>query len=234
MDVKKTVLITGANRGLGLGFVRYYLAKDWTVFACVRSEKKSLELRSLFNEYPNNLVIEPLDVSDANSIDAFSVKLKEYSILFDLVINNAGVFTEENLGDWKIATFENTFKVNTFGVALFSQVILPFINSSGKLVNISSGLGSIENIINPETGFEAYAMSKAALNMFTKRLASKSETKDIVVVALSPGWVQTDMGGKDAPLTIPEAIGKMGVVIEQLTSIHSGKFLSEEGDQLPW
>lgn len=232
--MKSTVLITGANRGLGLGFVNYYLNKGWAVIACVRDVEGSIELRLLADRNPENLKIEVLDVSKSSSIDAFSKKFQKENQKLDIVINNAGIFIEESFGNWTVQAFMDTYQTNSVGVAMFSQAIVPYIQSKGKLINMSSGLGSVALNVNPEMAFEAYAMSKAALNIFTKRLSSKLETKGKIVIALSPGWVQTDMGGKEAPLTIAEATLKMGAVIENLSLNDSGKFLSEDGEVLPW
>ncbi len=228
------VLITGANRGLGLGFVNYYLNKGWAIIACVRDVEGCTELRQLAEKTPENLKIEALDVSRVSSIDAFSKKFQKENQKLDIVINNAGIFIEESFGNWTTQAFMDTYQTNSVGVALFSQAIVPYIQSKGKLINMSSGLGSVALNVNPEMAFEAYAMSKAALNIFTKRLSSKLETKGKIVIALSPGWVQTDMGGKEAPLTIAEATLKMGAVIENLSLNDSGKFLSEDGEVLPW
>ncbi|MGC6429507.1 MAG: SDR family oxidoreductase [Jejuia sp.] len=232
--VQNQILVTGANRGLGLGFTEYYLNNNCTVVACFRSSSNRSRLNDLKAEFAANLILQDLDVSQEKSIQLCTSQLAKQSFKFDIVINNAGVFKEENLGEWQSSTFETTFQVNSIGIALFSQAILPLITSNGKLINMSSGLGSIESIINPEVGFEAYAMSKAAVNMFTKRFAAKKATEDIIIVALSPGWVQTDMGGMEAPLTVAEAIEKIALVIKNLTLKDSGKFLSEEGDELPW
>lgn len=230
----ETVLITGANRGLGLGFVKYYLNKGWFVIASVRDVQRCSELKLLTEKYADNLKIEVLDVSKTVSIDSFSERFQKKNQKLDIVINNAGIFIEESFGKWTAEAFMDTFQTNSVGVALFSQAILSSILPNGKLINMSSGLGSVALNINPQMPFEAYAMSKAALNIFTKRLASKSEAKDKIVIALSPGWVQTDMGGTEAPLTVNEAIEKMGAVIENLSINDSGKFLSEDGEVLPW
>lgn len=226
------VLITGANRGLGLGFVHYYLKQGLNVIACTRDIDNSLDLNLLAKEYNSNLVIHELDISQENSITRLGKKVEH--LQFNIVINNAGVCTEENLGNWNSVTFESIFKVNTIGVALFSQTILPCIKPNGKLINMSSGMGSIALNLNPELGLDAYAMSKAALNIFSRRLASKKQCEKIIVVAMSPGWVKTDMGGNEAPVTIDEAILNLGIVIDKLSLKESGKFLSVDREELPW
>jgi len=224
----KFVLITGANRGLGLGFVKQYLQDGWYVLACVRDIERSKNLKILMETNKANLQLEVLDISNEKSIGQFIKRIKNTNFKFDVVINNAGICLNEDFGNYTSKTFETTFNVNTIGVALFSQAIQLFIKAGGKLINISSGMGSTELNINPTAGLDAYAMSKAALNIFTKRLASKIQFKNITVVALSPGWVKTDMGGEEAPLNVEDAIFKLVDTIIKLTILDSGKFLSEE------
>jgi NAD(P)-dependent dehydrogenase (short-subunit alcohol dehydrogenase family) len=103
-----------------------------------------------------------------------------------------------------------------------------------KLINVSSGMGSLEINVNPENGQDAYAMSKAALNMLTRRLAEKLRPKGIIVVSMSPGWVRTDMGGESAPNSVEDAVASMQTTAEALTLEQSGTFMSEKGRQIPW
>ncbi|TNJ43803.1 SDR family oxidoreductase [Tamlana fucoidanivorans] len=230
--MKNVVLVTGANRGLGLGFVEHYLSKGWYVIGTCRSIKQAHALEELKNHYSNDLQIESLEVTDESSISNFICHIQHLKL--DLVINNAGICIEEQLGKWTLATFTKIFQVNTIGVALLSQVVWPLMQPKSKLINVSSGLGSISLNISPEANFDAYAMSKAALNMFTARLAAKLKSKDIWVVAMSPGWVKTRMGGAEALLTVSQSIYKMAKLIDGLNSEDSGKFYSEEGDRKPW
>ena len=228
----ESVIITGANRGIGLGFVKYYLQKGWFVVACCRTTKPNDDLKILLERYKDQLKIEALDISKDESIIELVKRINHLE--FNLVINNAGVYHDENFGAWTSEIFLNTFKVNAIGVALFSQAIIPFIKSNGKFINMSSRLGSMDLNINPEMGFDAYAMSKAALNILSKRLASKLKSKNISVIALSPGWVHTDMGGSEAPKTVEEAVNNIGRSIDKFSIENSGQFLSDEGISIPW
>lgn len=230
--ISKRVIVTGANRGIGLGFVNYYLQKEWEVVACCRSINSADNLQILSELYSDKLQIELLDVSQDNSITKLVKRINHLE--FNLVINNAGVSINEDFGQWTSANFLKTFQINTIGVALLSQAIEPLIKKNGTLVNMSSGLASIEQNINPEMDFDAYAMSKAALNILSKRLASKLKQKGVCVIALSPGWVQTDMGGHEAPSNVKEAVQEMGDIIEKLTITDTGKFLSPDGKEIPW
>ena len=155
-------------------------------------------------------------------------------VKFDLVINNAGLLVYESFGDWTADTFARVLQVNTIGPALLAQAVMRRMKPGSKLVNISSGLGSCGLNINPETGMDAYAASKAALNMITTRLAAKPECEKLIVVACDPGWVRTRMGGPEADLSVEESVVAITATIENLTPEHSGRFLSRQGDDLPW
>ncbi|WP_010522710.1 SDR family oxidoreductase [Aquimarina agarivorans] len=227
------VLITGANRGLGFGFLMHYLTQGETVIATCRNDD-TLIFDKLKKDFPNQLYIENLELTNEQSIIDFAHKIKENKVRFDLVINNAGVSIEENFGNWTLATFETNFKVNTIGPALLIQAINPYLNQNAKLIQLSSGLGSVALNINPEGPYDAYAASKAALNILTKKLASKLYTRGIIVTAINPGWVQTDMGGPDATSTIDEAIEQMTSTINTLTIKDTGTFISLTGEILPW
>ena len=119
-------------------------------------------------------------------------------------------------------------------IALLAQALLPRMKPGAKLVNISSGLGSCGLNINPETGMDAYAASKTALNMLTTRLAAKPECASLIVVACDPGWVRTRMGGPDADLSVAESVGAITATIDGLTRDDSGCFVSRLGEKLPW
>lgn len=227
----KTTLITGANRGLGLGFARHYLEAGHRVYATARNPD-CVEFQQLQAQFGEHFVPAQLDVSSEASINALADSLAESR--FDLVINNAGTSTDQPLGKWDSATFETAMGVNLIGPALVAQALIPLMNKGSVLANLSSGLGSCGLNINPETGLDAYAASKAGLNMVTRRLAAKPETQDIIVVAFDPGWVQTRMGGEEAELTVSESIGDLTASIERLEPSYSGLFLSRKGEELPW
>lgn len=226
------VLITGANRGLGLGFTNHYLGQGCRVFATARDPARSTGLADLEAEFGANLTTVPLDLASEASIADAASALTDASL--DIVINNAGALVEENFGDWTAETFAQLLTVNTIGPALFAQAVLPAMKDGSKLVNISSGLGSCGLNINPETGMDAYAASKAALNMITARLAAKLEPSGIIVVACDPGWVRTRMGGPEADLSVDESVGAITVTIDGLKPADTGRFLSRHGDDLPW
>lgn len=232
-DLSQSVFITGANRGMGLGYVIHYLKKSFSVIATAKNPDRAGELLRLKKEYPDQLTVLGLDVSCEISIANLVDQLQSMGATFLLAINNAGISHEEEFGKWTKATFEAHFRVNTIGPALVSQAIFLFLEKGAKLIQVSSGLGSLGQG-NLNNSLSAYAASKCALHSITVHLAEKLRTKDIMVFAMNPGWVRTRMGGNQAPSTIDEAIGHITETIEQLTFKQTGSFLSEKGEQIPW
>jgi NAD(P)-dependent dehydrogenase (short-subunit alcohol dehydrogenase family) len=214
-----TVLVTGANRGLGLEFVRQYRAEGWDVIATVR--EPSTELDALGAE------VRTLDMSDAGAVSAVRAGRP-----LDLMIANAGTYGPRDAADAAGAgEWLNTFAINTVAPYLLAQSLLPEVRAAkGKLIAISTRMGSIED--NDSGGFLAYRSSKTALNMAWRTLALANP--DLVCVPLHPGWVQTRMGGQNAPVTPEQSIAGMRRVIEGLTAEQSGEFFDFEGRSVPW
>lgn len=233
-EFSHSVLITGANRGIGLGLVKHYLGIGFTVLATAKNTKKSEALLELQKKYDNRLWLLELDVTSEISISNFTKQIKGLGTMISVVINNAGISVEEEFGHWTMATFETHFRVNSIGPALVSQAVLPYMVVGAKLIQISSGMGSIQWNINPINGFDAYAASKCALHSITVRLAEKLKDRQITVVAINPGWVKTDMGGQEAPTMITEAVNNISGTIDKLSYKFTGHFLSDVGEQIPW
>jgi len=204
------------------------------VVATCLDPQKAEELNQLKRENPNGIVVLELDVGDETSIASFVEDLTEFKVTFRLAINNAGVSIMEEYGAWTASTFESNFRVNTIGPALISQAIEPFMENGSKLVNVSSGMGSIEWNLNPLAPLDAYAISKCGLNILTMRLAEKYRDKGLIVFAINPGWVKTGMGGEEAPTSIGDAVQQLISIIENTTIEHTGGFLSAEGHKIPW
>ncbi len=186
--VPKTVLITGANRGLGLEFARQYAAAGWTVIATARNPESASELNAL------GVRVLQLDVIDQESVDGVARELKGAPI--DLLINNAGIFPRSgSLAETDFEDVARTYEVNTIGPMRVTRALLPNLRSGEMktVVSITSGLGSIAD--NTGGRFYGYRESKAALNMFTRSLAAELRDDGFTCVVISPGWVQTDMGG---------------------------------------
>lgn len=228
----ENVFITGANRGLGLGFTQHYLERDYRVYATARDPDDCSEFTALRAQFADRFLPVRLDLGSEASITDTAASLADAA--FDLVINNAGTCPDEAFGSWSAATFAETLAVNATGPALLAQALLPRMKRGAKLVNVSSGLGSCGLNIDPETGLDAYAASKAALNMITARLAAKLAQREIIVVACDPGWVRTRMGGADADLSVAESIDAITATIADLTPADSGRFLSRHGEEIPW
>lgn len=230
----QSVLITGANRGLGLGYVKFYLKKGVPVVATALNPTLASELLRLQKEYPNQLLLVELNVAQESSIGRFVSELKSNRVTISIAINNAGVSMGEAFGNWTMASFENHFRINTIGPALVSQAIVPFLSDGSKLVQISSGMSSLAWNINPEDALDAYAASKCALHSITVRLADKLKPENIGVFAINPGWVKTRMGGEGAPRSVDEAMVDITETIEKLTMAQTGSFISETGTAIPW
>jgi NAD(P)-dependent dehydrogenase (short-subunit alcohol dehydrogenase family) len=228
-----TVLITGANRGIGLGLTTKFLREGHRVIATARNTGGSRELWELESMYgKSQCEILDLDVTDGASVKAAATALTSKAI--DVMINNAGVMPQAGAPlseiDMKEAT--KTLLVNAIGPLQTTQAFLPNIRKSSRktVVTISSLMGSITD--NTSGGAYAYRMSKSAANMFNKCLAL--EHPDVTAVALHPGWVQTDMGGAGATLKTHDSVNGLYQVIVGLKSEHSGRFFDYTGKELPW
>ncbi|WP_077339069.1 SDR family NAD(P)-dependent oxidoreductase [Pseudocolwellia agarivorans] len=227
----KTVVITGANRGIGLGFLNYYLSNGWQVIALSRSAIDQSTLNRNIDECFHNLTVNLLDESSINNT---AKSINNLCNGIDLLINNAGVAEHEVFGEWSQAALTTNFQVNSVAPALLTQALSPQLNQHSKVIQLSSGLASIKNNLSPLEGFDSYCMSKAAVNILSRRLAFKLADKKIIVNAISPGWVKTDMGGPEAPATITEAVNTLTQTIEMLSMENSGKFLDENGKKIDW
>jgi NAD(P)-dependent dehydrogenase (short-subunit alcohol dehydrogenase family) len=228
---RRTVLITGANRGLGLEFARQYRAAGWQVIATARQPEAAGDLKAL----GEGVRIVALDVTTPESVAALKTTLGKQPI--DLLINNAGQgvgLDGGSLDQLDLGQFERVFQVNALGPVRVTQALLPNLRAGqGKtIVGISSGLGSIAE--NREGGFYGYRESKAALDMFLRGLAAELKDEGFICIAIIPGWVKTDMGGPNAPLTPEESVAGMRKVLDGLKPEDSGQFWSYKGTKVPW
>lgn len=228
-----TILITGANRGIGLEFCKQYLQKQYQVFACCRNINTANELIKLKANNPEQLSIIPLDVASESSIKELKNQIGQHSI--DILINNAGIYTvlEDNY-HLDANAWQKFFMVNSIAPYLITHTLLENcqISSQKKIINITSFMGSISE--NTDGINVPYRASKTALNALTKSLAIENISHKMIIIAMSPGWVQTDMGGTNAPLSPEESVSAMINQIEKLTPEDSGKFYSYNGREIPW
>ena len=226
------VVVTGSNRGLGLGWVKHYLAEGSSVIATCRKPAEARELIALSEQYGNRLLIEQLDVTDEESINRLGSKLEHHEVAIDVAISNAGVTVTEEFGSWTRKGFEANISVNTIGAALFAQMVAPHLNDGAMLVQLTSAVGSISRA-RRDNPLDAYAVSKAGLNMLTKRLAVKLKDRNILVVSVTPGRVLTDMN-PNGIITVEESVALMTSSLQDLTIEDSGTFINNEGKVMAW
>ena len=231
-------LVTGANRGLGLEFVRQLLGQGRRVVATCRQPGRATALNALAGEHPGRLRVLPLDVADARSRDEMVRELPllagdDAPVRIDLLLNNAGVLhSGERFGNVSAANLDDSLRTNAVGPYLLVQSLAPLLADGARVANLSSQLGSIGGAA--RFGTLSYAMSKAAQNMATVQLAHALARRGIVVVALHPGWVQTEMGGAGAQVTPEDSARGLLEVIAGLGDGDSGRFLDWQGNTLPW
>jgi NAD(P)-dependent dehydrogenase (short-subunit alcohol dehydrogenase family) len=226
-------VITGASRGIGLEFVQQLLRRGDTVDAGVRSPEGAKRLEPLAREVGNRLRIHALDVEDAASIRSFAADVCAAPV--DVLINNAGV-----PGLWCALTdvdytdMARTFAINALGPLRVTAALLPALRRGAvrKVAHVSSRMGSVAD--NTEGGAYAYRMSKAALNMGVRTLANDLRAEGFTSVVLHPGWVQTDMGGPQAPLPAPDSVHGMLRIIDGMGPEHTGRFFDYQGAEVPW
>ncbi len=224
------ILVTGANRGIGLGLVRTCLENGAHVIATARQPEYASELKALLEAHPSDLHVVPLDVCDPDSVQECVAEIGNLRPHIDILINNAAVFPEkgnERFEELNLEYFVEAFETNVVGTARITQALLPLLRHSlqPRIVNISSSAGSIG--AKNDSGYYCYSTSKAALNMFTRALAA--ELRGMIVVAVHPGWVRTDMGGANATLSVEESASAIAGMLPGLSSKQSGCFLDRDG-----
>ena len=224
---QRTILITGANRGIGLELSRQFGEAGWQVIGTARKPDQADALRGLGAQ------VLQLDVTDQDSVERLASDLEGRPI--DLLINNAGILPRApSISETDFDDVTRALAVNTIGPMRVTRALLPNLRSgAGKtVVNITSGLGSIAN--NSSGGFYGYRESKAALNMFTRSLANELRRDGFICIVVHPGWVQTDMGGANATLTASESARGIRDVIDKLAPEDTGTFWNYDGTPLPW
>jgi NAD(P)-dependent dehydrogenase (short-subunit alcohol dehydrogenase family) len=230
-----TVLITGANRGIGLEFCRQYAAQGWRVLACSRYPEKSDELNKLASQNPELLKVYALDVADHVEIDRLAQVLADDSI--DMLINNAGIYPDSDksgFGHTDYAEWIQAFRINTMAPLKMAETFAAQIARGRKkiIVTITSKMGSITD--NSGGGSYLYRSSKAAVNMVVKSLAIDLKPFGIIAVVFHPGWVKTDMGGPNAMISPEQSVSGIRKVIGGLVPADSGKFFGYDGQTIPW
>lgn len=218
-----TVVITGANRGIGLEFVKQYLAKGDKVIALCRNASDELSQSGA-------KVIDKVDVASPECLEKVLATLCDEKI--DLLINNAGVLANESLEHMSASTLEYQFRVNAMGPLLVTQMLRKQLVKGAKVALITSRMGSVTD--NTSGGRYGYRMSKAALNIAGVSLAHDLKEQDVAVALLHPGYVQTEMVNNNGDISSSVAVERLMQRIEELNWTNSGKFWHSNGEVLPW
>lgn len=228
-----TVLVTGANRGLGLEYARQYAADGWQVIGTCRNPGSAEELAG------TGARVVQLDVADPTSVRAMKEAVGDAPI--DVLINNAGIggdSSKQTLGSLDADELTKVLRVNAVGQLVVSEALLPNVSAAAKasgqavIAATTSGMGSIGD--NDTGGQYAYRMSKTALNMAMHVLSIDVAKRGIVCAVLCPGWVRTDMGGSSARLSPEESVKGLRKVIAGLTREDNGRFYRYNGVEVPW
>ena len=227
----KSVFITGGNRGIGKGLVEQFSKDHKVIFTTRDSKQAQTIINSLKN---NNAEYVIMDVGDSESVQDSIEKLKSNISSIDIVINNAGILIpglkhKIDAIDTNEDSIMETFNINTVGVLRVCKALIPLMQPHSRIINISSGMGQMEGM---GTGSLAYRLSKSALNALSIVLSQELMEKKIKVNAICPGWVQTDMGGSDATLTVQESVESIKKFALS-DNFPNGKFL-RHGEILAW
>ncbi|MCY3833733.1 MAG: SDR family oxidoreductase [Chloroflexi bacterium] len=232
----QTILITGANRGIGFELTRHLLKDDVHIFASCRAPESAAALRDLAKQQPDKATIVQLDIDDEASIGAALKTVAAKVDALDILINNAGIGGGDGariLGKLTAAEVSQVISTNAVAPLVVTQAFRGLLKrgDNPRVVMISSGMGSLQRAAGRSY---AYRMSKAAMNMAARVLAFDGEMAGITTVTVNPGWVQTDMGGPNAALKPEESGGALRALINGLTPADNGKFFQYDGSDLPW
>lgn len=227
------VLITGCNRGIGLELAFQYLKAGWQVIATVREPANAFKLKELWRQHQDDLRIYALNVADHVQLDALARELQDEAI--DVLINNAGVMgPQPPLGQLDYVAWGHLFAVNTMAPAKMVEAFGPMVGRGTRklIVNVSTRMASMTE--NSSGGAYAYRSTKAGLNAVTKSLAVDLAADGITVIAVHPGWVQTDMGGDGAAIAPRVSVAGLRALFDRVGLAESGRFFSYDGSELPW
>lgn len=228
----KCILITGANKGIGFEIARQLSKLGHRVIISGRDNTRLDEAKQKFIE--ENLTVEHLimDVGDSHSISAAAEVLRKKNIQLDVLINNAAILlkTDQHILQDDGEILQQTLNINSIGPLRVCKAFLPLIADRGRIINISSGGGSMTD---PVGGWSpAYCVSKTFLNSITRQLAYELSSRQISVNAMCPGWVKTDMGGRSAPRTVQQG-ADTAVWLATAEKIPTGKFFRDR-KEIPW
>ena len=232
------ILITGANRGIGLELTRQFLQDDAHIFAACRTPERADQLTDLAQTHPNRVTILQMDINDEAAMDSAVKQIETKVGALDLLINNAGIFPKgdhpsRDLGNLSNDGVSEVLTTNAVSPLIVTQACLQLLKKGedSRVVMISSGLGSVRAA---RGGSYAYRMSKAAMNMAARVLSYDGAMAGITTITTHPGWVQTDMGGAAADITAEQAARGLHALINRLSPADNGKFYRYDGVELDW
>ena len=235
MPARKIAIVTGGNRGIGREIARQLMKADMFVVIGCRTEPKCAMAVDELTREGGNIAGFPLDVNDTKSVKRFVEHVEKHHGAPSILVNNAGVYpeaTESRVVDTATSVWRETFETNLFGAVRMCREVVPPMKKIryGRIVNISSGLGQLHQM---GEGSPAYRVSKAALNALTRTLAAEVAGSGILVNSMSPGWVQTDMGGENAPRTVQEGADTAVWLCLLPSNGPSGQFFRDR-KPIPW
>lgn len=219
----KSVVVTGANRGIGLELAKKFKNEGFTVIGVCRHDSSELEKVA-------DQVVSAVDVTNESALQSLAAAIKVDQI--DILINNAGLLVKDELNSFSSEDLIQQFRVNAVGPLCVTQALLPLLKKGSKIAMITSRMGSVED--NTSGGYYGYRMSKSALNMAGKTLAEDLKPKGIAVALLHPGYVKTDMTGHTGDITPEDAASGIYERIDELDLDTSGGFWHSNGERLPW
>jgi NAD(P)-dependent dehydrogenase (short-subunit alcohol dehydrogenase family) len=232
MAGNRLALVVGANRGIGLGVIKEFLARGWDVIATAREPDKATALHDVEASHPGRVSIQRLDMTDAVAVDGFAAS--SGGKVLDAVLVNAGVAGPEHRSASAVTAAEigELMFINAIAPIRLARSLIGHIRpGSGVVAFTSSFMGSVAQ--NPG-GHELYRASKAALNSLARGLWGELGGRKLTMVSLHPGWVRTDMGGSAAAVSVADSAAGMVKVIEQQSGAHQHRFLDYTGKELPW
>ena len=229
-----TILVTGANKGIGLEICRQLARLDHTVILSARSAERGKKAVATLAKEGLTVEFLQLDTADEASIRKAVLQLQDNHEALNVLINNAAILDiwQGSILDAKATDLRDTFITNTLGPVLLTQALVPLLEAGrpSRVINVSSQLGSVQNMTD---GWPGYGISKAALNAATRKLAEALKPRGISVNAASPGWVRTEMGTDNAPLTVEHGAKNIIRLVTDAPHSLTNRFLEENGE-IPW
>lgn len=231
----ETILITGASRGIGFEFAKQYGRRGWRVFATCRDPSSADQLHLMAEGFNGRVSVHALDVTDHSQVDELALELNGETI--DILVNNAGFGWAppgagpyyETFGNTNYARWRDVLETNLLGVMKVSESFVEHVAGSNRkiIASLSSALASITDA--QADGCHIYRSSKVGVNMLVKLMSEYLKDREIITVALSPGWVSTEMGTSDAPVKVEDSIKAMQDILDGLTLEQSGQYIYIDG-----